>query len=92
MTPDLHLSLIRTPRELGDRLLTTHFGGGFDLEAYHLSCREGEAIAPLVCRESLALSNYFNTWGKIDPNWCRDIHSGPHCVGSAGSGRHGRLL
>lgn len=40
MTPDLHLSLIGTPRELGDRLLTTHFGGDFDLEAYHLSCRE----------------------------------------------------
>jgi HAD superfamily hydrolase (TIGR01509 family) len=38
MTAALHLSLVGTPKELGDALLTTHFGTRFDLHAYHDTC------------------------------------------------------
>jgi HAD superfamily hydrolase (TIGR01509 family) len=38
MVDHVHLSLIGTPRELGDSKLMAHFGPTFDLERYHLAC------------------------------------------------------
>ncbi len=39
MADHLHLSLIGTPRDLGDALLTAHFGDKFDIDRYHTTCR-----------------------------------------------------
>jgi beta-phosphoglucomutase-like phosphatase (HAD superfamily) len=38
MVDQVHLSLIGTPRDLGDAKLIAHFGEMFDLERYHLDC------------------------------------------------------
>lgn len=38
MPDHVHLSLIGTPKDLGDTLLLAHFGAGFDLARYHRSC------------------------------------------------------
>lgn len=38
MVEHVHLSLIGTPRDLGDARLMAHFGESFDLERYHLAC------------------------------------------------------
>jgi HAD superfamily hydrolase (TIGR01509 family) len=40
MVDHVHLSLIGTPKELGDGKLIAHFGRTFDLERYHLVCTE----------------------------------------------------
>jgi HAD superfamily hydrolase (TIGR01509 family) len=40
MVDQLHLSLIGTPKDLGDMKLVAHFGDGFDLERYHIICAE----------------------------------------------------
>lgn len=40
MLDHVHLSLIGTPKELGDAKLMAHFGAGFDLERYHAACAE----------------------------------------------------
>jgi HAD superfamily hydrolase (TIGR01509 family) len=40
MVDHLHLSLIGTPRDLGDSKLIGYFGRTFDLEHYHLACAE----------------------------------------------------
>src|SRR5258707_11310708 len=34
----LHLSLIGTPKDVGDAKLIAHFGAAFDLDAYHRNC------------------------------------------------------
>ena len=38
MLDQVHLSLIGTPKDLGDSKLMAHFGRAFDLERYHLAC------------------------------------------------------
>jgi len=38
MVDQVHLSLIGTPRDLGDAKLLAHFGEMFDLVRYHLDC------------------------------------------------------
>jgi beta-phosphoglucomutase-like phosphatase (HAD superfamily) len=38
MVDHVHLSLIGTPRELGDEILMAHFGTAFDLDLYHAVC------------------------------------------------------
>lgn len=40
MADHVHLSLIGTPKELGDEKLIAHFGNGFDLDRYHATCME----------------------------------------------------
>jgi HAD superfamily hydrolase (TIGR01509 family) len=40
MVDDVHLSLIGTPKDLGDSKLIAYFGRTFDLERYHLACAE----------------------------------------------------
>jgi HAD superfamily hydrolase (TIGR01509 family) len=40
MVDHVHLSLIGTPKDLGDSKLIAHFGRTFDLERYHLACAE----------------------------------------------------
>lgn len=40
MVDHLHLSLIGTPRDLGDAKLTAYFGNGFDIDLYHKTCTE----------------------------------------------------
>lgn len=54
MTSALHLSLIGTPKELGDCLLRDHFGGDFDLDAYHGVCSEAFAAQ---CGSSIPLKD-----------------------------------
>lgn len=39
MPDHVHLSLIGTPRDMGDVMLAAHFGDGFDLDFYHAACR-----------------------------------------------------
>ncbi|EEA91927.1 HAD family phosphatase [Pseudovibrio sp. JE062] len=36
----LHLSLIGTPKEIGDAKLKAHFGDGFAIDKYHERCRD----------------------------------------------------
>lgn len=38
MVDHVHLSLIGTPKDLGDAKLTAYFGATFDLERYHVAC------------------------------------------------------
>jgi HAD superfamily hydrolase (TIGR01509 family) len=38
MVDHVHLSLIGTPKDLGDSKLMAHFGPTFDLDRYHLAC------------------------------------------------------
>ncbi|WP_277753865.1 HAD family hydrolase [Muricoccus nepalensis] len=40
MVDHLRLSLIGTPKDLGDTKLLAHFGDSFDLEEYHAACAE----------------------------------------------------
>lgn len=40
MVEHLHLSLIGTPKELGDAKLVAHFGLRFDLRSYHAACSD----------------------------------------------------
>jgi HAD superfamily hydrolase (TIGR01509 family) len=38
MVDHVHLSLIGTPKDLGDAMLIAHFGDGFDIDLYHATC------------------------------------------------------
>ncbi|MGO4740221.1 HAD family hydrolase [Bosea sp. 2KB_26] len=38
MVDHVHLSLIGTPKDLGDAKLMAHFGEAFDLDLYHVTC------------------------------------------------------
>jgi len=40
MVDHVHLSLIGTPKDLGDSKLAEYFGPTFDLERYHLACND----------------------------------------------------
>lgn len=40
MVEHVHLSLIGTPKDLGDARLMAYFGRSFDLERYHLACAQ----------------------------------------------------
>lgn len=40
MVDHIHLSLIGTPKDLGDARLIAHFGDGFDIGLYHTSCAQ----------------------------------------------------
>ena len=40
MVDHVHLSLIGTPKDLGDAKLTAYFGETFDLARYHVVCAE----------------------------------------------------
>jgi HAD superfamily hydrolase (TIGR01509 family) len=40
MAEHLHLSLIGTPKDLGDAKLTAHFGQQFNLKTYHSACSD----------------------------------------------------
>lgn len=52
MPEHVHLSLIGTPKELGDSLLLAHFGAGFDLDRFHQSCSGYFAD---LCRPAIGL-------------------------------------
>ena len=50
MTDRVHLSLIGTPKEVGDAMLAAHFGDGVDIALFHAECarRFAELCAPAV--------------------------------------------
>jgi HAD superfamily hydrolase (TIGR01509 family) len=44
MADHVHLSLIGTPKDLGDAKLMAYFGDGFDIDRYHVTCSEHFAL------------------------------------------------